>query len=302
MVITMIRRFFRHLKEGFIGVGRHFGMAISSSASVTITLLLIGFFLVVVYNLNLITIDIESSISLSALVDYDVTNTAAIDTLKQQIQIIDGVKSVDYKSKDEEFTYYVEMYPDIKEFNELYRDSNPFHDAFLVNVVDGSQMESVKAKIETINGISSVHDGGSNTYILIDVLNKVRVFGGILVLSLSVLAIYLIYNTISITIRSRETEIWIMKNVGAKNGYIRAPFLVEGIIIGVIGAIIPVLAMVASYLYFYRKFDGVVLGVFNLVKPSPFLLYLCLLLLAIGVFVGFVGSYLSVSKLLRSKR
>ena len=96
----MFRRIFRHIKEGFIGVGRHFGMAISSSASVTITLLLVGFFLVVVYNLNLITKDIESSISLSVLVDYDVTNEASIETIKQQIQSIKGVKSVEYKSKD----------------------------------------------------------------------------------------------------------------------------------------------------------------------------------------------------------
>ena len=298
----MIRRFFRHIKEGFIGVGRHFGMAISSSASVTITLLLVGFFLVVVYNLNLITKDIESSISLSALVDYDITSQTELDALEKQLLNVEGVKSIEYKSKDEEFTYYVEMYPDIREFNELYRDQNPFHDAFLVNVDDGLAMETVKTKIEAINGIESVHDGGSNTYILIDALNKVRIFGGILVLALSVLAVYLIYNTISITIRARDTEIWIMKNVGAKNGYIRAPFLVEGIIIGVLGSIIPIVSMIVSYIYTYNKFNGVVLGVFNLVQPYPFLLYLCLILFGIGIIVGFIGSYLSVSKLLRNKR
>ena len=298
----MIRRFFRHIKEGFVGVGRHFGMAISSSASVTITLLLVGFFLIVVYNLNLITKDIEDSISLSALVDYDITSEAALNNLETQIKTIPGVKSVEYKSKDEEFTYYVEMYPDIKEFNELYRDQNPFHDAFLVNLEDGLTMENVKTKLESINGISSVHDGGSNTYILIDVLSKIRIFGGILVVALSILAVYLIYNTISITIRARDTEIWIMKNVGAKNGYIRAPFLVEGIIIGILGSILPIVAIIVSYIYTYKKFSGIVLGVFSLVEPYPFLLYMSLILLGLGIIVGFLGSYLSVSKLLRSKR
>ena len=298
----MFHRFIRHIKEGFIGVGRHFGMAISSAASVTITLLLVGFFLAFTYNLNIITKDIESSISLSALVSYDVDSRATLDLLKEQIASIEGVSSVEYRSKDDEFTYYVEMYPDIKEFNELYRDQNPFHDAFLVSVEDGNSLEEVKTKIEAINGIDSVHDGGSNTYILIDVLEKVRLFGGALVLGLSVLAIYLIYNTISITIRARDTEIWIMKNVGAKNGYIRAPFLVEGIIIGLMGSIIPIGAMVAIYIYLYNISGGVLLGVFNLVSPYPFLLYLCLSLLVIAIVVGFVGSYLSVSKLLRNKR
>ena len=298
----MFHRFIRHIKEGFVGVGRHFGMAISSAASVTITLLLVGFFLAFTYNLNIITKDIESSISLSALVSYDVDSRATLDLLKEQIASIEGVSSVEYRSKDDEFTYYVEMYPDIKEFNELYRDQNPFHDAFLVSVEDGNSLEEVKTKIEEINGIDSVHDGGSNTYILIDVLEKVRLFGGTLVLGLSVLAIYLIYNTISITIRARDTEIWIMKNVGAKNGYIRAPFLVEGIIIGLMGSIIPIVAMVAIYIYLFNISGGVLLGVFNLVNPYPFLLYLCLSLLVIAIVVGFVGSYLSVSRLLRNKR
>ena len=298
----MFHRFFRHIKEGFIGVGRHFGMAVSSAASVTITLILVGFFLMLTYNLGLITRDIEDSISLSALVSYDVTNDSTLNTIKGQIENIDGVKSIEYRSKDEEFTYYVNQYPDIKEFNELYRDQNPFHDAFMVSLVDGEDMENVKTQIEAINGIDSVHDGGSNTYVLIDLLSKVRIFGGALVLALSLLAIYLIYNTISITIRARDTEIWIMKNVGAKNGYIRAPFLVEGIIIGIMGSLIPIGAMIGSYSYLYERTNGNLLGVFTLVSPYPFLLYLCLILLGIGIIVGFIGSYLSVSRLLRSKR
>ena len=137
---------------------------------------------------------------------------------------------------------------------------------------------------------------------LIDGLDKVRFFGGILVVSLSVLAVYLIYNTISITIRARDTEIWIMKNVGAKNSYIRGPFLVEGIIIGVLGSIIPIAAMVGFYLYVFNTSGGNLLGVFTLVSPQPFLYYLCGGLLVLGILVGFIGSYLSVSKLLRSKR
>lgn len=297
----MFHRFFRHIKEGFIGVGRHVGMAASSIATVAITLLLIGFFLILTYNLNIITKNIEDSISLSALVSYD-ADSSTLSAIKAQIESIDGVKSVEYRSKDDEFTYYVNMYPDMKEFNELYRDQNPFHDAYLVSVDEGSELETVKAAIEKVNGIDSVHDGGSNTYLLISGLEKVRFFGGILVASLSILAIYLIYNTISITIRARDTEIWIMKNVGAKNGYIRAPFLVEGVIIGILGSIIPISAMIGSYMYIFNNTGGNLLGVFTLVNPNPFLIYLCVILLLLGIVVGFIGSYLSVSKLLRSKR
>ena len=93
-----------------------------------------------------------------------------------------------------------------------------------------------------------------------------------------------------------------MKNVGAKNGYIRAPFLVEGVIIGILGSIIPIGAMIGSYTYVFNNTGGNLLGVFTLVDPSPFLIYLCVALLILGIVVGFIGSYLSVSKLLRSKR
>lgn len=298
----MFHRFFRHIKEGFLGVGRHFGMAVSSAASVTITLLLVGFFLVLTYNLNIITRDIEDSISLSALVSYDSDDQATLNTIKSQIESIDGVAEATYQSKDDEFTYYVNQYPDLKDFNELYRDQNPFHDAYLVSIEEGASLDTIKTRIEAINGIDSVHDGGSNTYLLLDVMQKIRLFGGIFILALTILAVYLIYNTISITIRARDTEIWIMKNVGAKNGYIRAPFLVEGIIIGMMGALIPIGVMIGVYIYLFNRTSGSILGVFTLVSPYPFLLYLCLGLLGIGIVVGFIGSYLSVSKLLRHTR
>lgn len=298
----MFRRFGRHIKEGFIGIGRHFSMALSSIASVTITLLLIGLFLALVVNLNVLTREVESSISLSALVSYDVTSEKELDLVKTTIERIDGVKEATYQSKDDEFDFYVSQYPDLSDFYELYREDNPFHDCFLVSVNSGEELQHVKTQLEKVNGIDSVHDGGSNTYVLINALDKIRIFGGILVLGLTFLAIYLIYNTIHITIEAREDEIWIMRNVGARNGYIRAPFLVEGIIIGILGSIIPIGAMVGGYLYAHDVSGGVILGVFSLLEPYPFLLYLGIVLLTVGVIVGFIGSYFSVTRSLRRTR
>ena len=298
----MFRRFGRHIKEGFIGIGRHFSMALSSIASVTITLLLIGLFLVLTINLSELTKEVENSISLSALVSYDVTSENQLSSIKNEIEKIEGVKEAKYQSKDDEFTFYVNQYPDLSDFYELYREDNPFHDAFIVSLTSGDHLESVKLSLEKINGIDSVHDGGSNTYLLVDALAKIRIFGGALVLGLTLLAVYLIYNTIRITIASRDIEISIMRNVGAKNGYIRAPFLVEGVIIGILGSIIPIGIIVGGYLYAYKASNGVILGVFNLLPPYPFLLYLSLTLLGIGVVVGFIGSYFSVTKSLRKTR
>ena len=298
----MFRRFFRHIKEGFIGIARHFSMALSSIASVTITLLLIGLFLIITVNLNELTREVEESISFQALVSYNVTSESELSQIEKAIERIDGVADAEFISKDSEFDFYVAQYPDLSDFYELYREDNPFHDAYKISLDNTANMQAIKTEIQQINGIDSVHDGGSNTYLLVDVLNKIRIFGGALVLALVVLATYLIYNTIHITIEARETEIWIMRNVGAKNGYIRAPFIVEGIIIGIIGSLVPIGAMFLSYYYLYDNCNGVVLGVFKLLPPYPFLIYLNAALLLIGVLVGIVGSWISVTRSIRRTR
>ena len=300
--MRFIRRFFRHIREGFLGVKRHFGMAVSSASAVTITLLLVGVFAVFALNLGYLTKEIESSISLVALIDYDVTDTGTINNMKNSILSMENVDRVDYRTKDEEFDFYNETYPDMVEFSELYREDNPFHDTFIIYLTDGASLQTVKNNISKMQGISSVEDGGSNTYTLINILQATRNAGGILILALIGLAVYLIYNTIKITIATRKDEIWIMRNVGARNGYIRAPFLVEGIIIGIFGSIIPIGIIIYVYHKLYEITGGVLAGVITLVPVYPFIIYLAIALLIIGVFVGFIGSYISVCKYLRLTR
>lgn len=298
----IFRRFIRHIKEGFIGVKRHFAMAISSAIAVTITLTMVGVFGILVVNMAYLSEEIEQSISLVAMIDYKVTDTTQINTMKTSIQNISGVEKVEYRTKDQEFDFYNEQYPDMIEFSDLYREDNPFHDTFIVNVVDGSNMSNIKNSIAKINGIDSVEDGGTNTYTLINVLHSTRFVGGILAVALVILAVYLIYNTIKITIATRKDEIMIMRNVGAKNGYIRAPFLVEGIIIGILGSILPVATVIYGYIKLFEMTGGVLAGVMSLIPVMPFVLYLGLALLVLGIFVGFIGSYISVCKYLRLTR
>lgn len=300
----MITRFFRHIKDGFIGVKRHFGMAFSSAIAVTITLLLIGVFAVLSLNLNALTREIEGSISLSVLLDYDYDDKGQRAEIEKEIKSINGVSNITYRSKDEEFEYYVSQYSDeeVISFYELYKEDNPFHDIYLVGVNDTSKLDYVKEEVMKINGIYSVYDGGSNTYLLVDVLTKVRLFGGGLVLALCFLAVYLIYNTIKITIASRDTEIEIMRFVGAKNSYIRAPFLVEGIIIGILGSIIPIAGIIVGYYYLYQATGGVLLGVLTLLPLYPYMYYVGAGMLIIAVVVGYIGSFISVCKCLRKHR
>ena len=300
--MKIIRRFFRHIKEGFIGVKRHFAMAVSSASAITITILLVGAFAIFALNMAFLTQEIEQSISMVALIDYEVENKSDITKMQNQIISMEGVGKVEYRTKDQEFDFYCETYPEMVEFSELYREDNPFHDAFIIYLSDPSKLAKIRNDITTIKGISSVEDGGSNTYTLISILQAIRNIGGIVILALLALAVYLIYNTIKITIAARKDEIWIMRNVGARNGYIRAPFLVEGIIIGIFGSIVPVALLIYGYYRLYTYTNGVVAGVITLVPIMPFVLYLGGALMAVGVIVGFIGSYISVCRFLGAVR
>ena len=136
-----------------------------------------------------------------------------------------------------------------------------------------------------------------------NVLDRVRFGVVILVVSLSALAIFLISNTIKLTIQARVKEIAIMRQVGATNGYIRAPFVIEGMIIGALGALIPIFVTIFGYIWIYQETGGFFLTrMFSLMPPHPTVLYIALILLGIGVFVGLIGSFMSVTKYLRWKR
>ena len=298
----IFRRFLRHIKEGFIGVKRHFGMAISSASAVMITLTMVGVFGILAVNMAYLSKEIEQSISLVAMINYDVQDLSQVATMRKTIEGMNGVDRVEYRTKDQEFDFYNEQYPDMIEFSELYREDNPFHDTFIIYLKDGVALADVRNEVIKINGIDSIEDGGSNTYTLINVLHSARLAGGVLVIALVVLAVYLIYNTIKVTIATRKDEIIIMRNVGAKNGYIRAPFLVEGVIIGILGSILPIAIVIYGYSRLFEMTSGVVAGVLSLVPIMPFVVFLGVVLLCIGVLVGFLGSYISVCKYLRLTR
>ncbi len=300
--MRFLRRFIRHIRDGFLGVWRHFSMAFSSMSAVAITLLLVGTFTALAINVAFLTREIEDSISLVALIDYSVTDISTINSIENEVKKIDGVVKVEYRTKNQEFDFYKETYPELAEFSEYYREDNPFHDTLIVSMGENGNLENIKNQLTRINGIDSVEDGGSNTYTLISILQSTRIAGLGLIASLVALAVYLIYNTIKITIAARKDEIWIMRNVGAKNSFIRAPFLVEGIIIGLFGSILPIFLVIFGYYRLYKATGGVLAGVLTLVPAMPFCLYLGVGLLVIGVVVGFIGSYISVCRFLRLTR
>ncbi len=301
----MINRIFRPIREGFKGVGRHGGMSFQSASAVTLALIIISLFLIFSMTVQNFTKGIEESVSISVLVDYEAESAESEDAISLAIKNIEGVSTVTYSSKDEEFQYYLDSFDDekTKKAFEPFKDSNPMHDAFYVETVSGSDIEAIANEISTFDGVYKVNYGGDSAVGLISALRTIRNGGWIIALALSLLAIFQIQNTIKLTIMARADEIAIMRNVGAKNGFIRSPFLVEGLIIGALGAIIPIGITYFGYTKIYEITGGhFISNMFSLIAPTPFIYRICLILLAIGMMVGLIGSFLSVTKYLRWKR
>lgn len=299
----MISRFFRHIKEGFNNVFRNFAMSVSSASAVTITLILVGAFFVITTNISAISESIKSNLTILVKIDRDATED---DTtiLKEKIENIDDVKIVTYSSKHEELQKQIELYPQQADYYRRHEGKdNPLYDVFIVEVDDASALSQINEQIANLKGIYSAEQGGDGVEQLVGYLNSFQQVGWALVAVLTFLAVYLIANTIKVTIYSRREEISIMRTVGASNGFIRAPYLVGGIIIGGVGAIIPIVLTVFGYNYLYEKTGGILMSKIFVLQPVyPFVLYLAGMLLSIGVIVGFIGSFVSVTRYLRWKR
>ena len=302
---SMISRIWRPIKEGFLGVFRHGAMSLQSGSAVTITLIIISLFLIFTMNVSRFTQGIEQSVQISATVGYDYESAQEEDRISLAIQGIDGVDKVTFSTKAEEFQYYLDSFTDerTKEAFRPFEQDNPMHDAFYVTVREGKDLQTVADAIREIEGIDSVNFGGASALQLVNMLQSIRTGGGLLALALSILAIFLIANTIKLTIMARADEIAIMRNVGARNGFIRSPFVVEGVIIGALGAIPPIILTYYMYNSVYKFTGGyLITRMFSLIPPEQFLPTACTILLAIGVVVGLLGSFFSVSKYLRWKR
>lgn len=293
-----------HIKSAFNSIKRNIAMSISSATAVTLTLIMVTLFLVVAGNVVNFASNIEESLKIHVNISLDQSFEQEKE-LKKQIESIPNVKKVTYSSKDEQFN---EMIADKDEkYQELYKtltqEENPLYDVYIVDVKHGDDLKTVAKKIERIVGVEDVNYGGDSAVMLIRTLQSFQTGGILFVFALSFLALFLISNTIKLTIYSRQSEIAIMRNVGATNGFVKMPFMIEGIIIGILGSIIPIIFTLVGYSYLYTSLNGQLFSSMFALQPFyPFACGVALVEFLFGMFVGLVGSFFSVTKYLRFKR
>lgn len=308
----MIRNFFRHLWESVKSLKRNVWMTIASVSSVTITLVLVGIFAAALLNLERIATGIENNIQINVYLDVDSTDssktktneigeTIANDTFHQvydQISAISGVKKVTYSSKDEQLEKLKQAYGD--DWALFDGDSNPLQEVYIVESDSPSYVKKLAKKISKIQGVESVDYGGSNSEQLFSIAKTIRTWGFAGIILLIFVAVFLISNTIRMTIMSRQRDIEIMRLVGAKNSYIRGPFFFEGAWVGLLGAIIPSMIVFFVYRYVYSSFNPQFeMQGLSLYPLASFLPLLIGGMFLVGIIIGALGSVISMRRYLK---
>ncbi|WP_087972578.1 permease-like cell division protein FtsX [Oceanobacillus rekensis] len=291
--------FRRHLREGFKNIFRNGWMTVASIGAVTTTLILVGVFLALVLNLNEMAVNIESDVEINTMIDLTATEEEII-TIGDEIEQISGVDSVSFSSNDDELAKLVDSMGEEGESWRLFEQDNPLNHVYIVRAQVPEDTERIANEIETLSGVESVVFGQDVVEQLFEFNKYARTIGLVLIIALVFTAIFLISNTIKITIMARSTEIGIQKLVGATNGFIRWPFFIEGLLLGILGSIIPVAVILGGYYYLDKNFSGNISFSFVEILPfSPFAWQLSLMILIIGAVIGVWGSVMSVRKFLK---
>lgn len=298
--VSCIKNLPRHFVTAVQNIWRNGVMSFSSIFAVTITLLLIGVIGVLALNVQDISANIEEGVSIYVKLERNIDSEAEL-AVGDQINAIDGVTKSTYFTKDQELDKLIEKQgEDGAELFESYRNENPLGAAYEVEVKDASQIEAISKKIEEIPNVNSATYGGESTENMVQTLQTIQTGGTIFIVGLSVVALFMIANTIKITITARQTEISIMRMVGASNWYIRIPFMLEGMLIGLFGSIIPIIVLIYGYQMIYDYAGGALLSAMLALKePMPFIRDFSLILAGIGAGVGLIGSFVSIRRFLK---
>lgn len=295
-----IRILTRNIRDGIKNVIRNFSLSMASISCITVTLLLVAIAMIGSLNVENFTKIIRDDFTIVTYIKTESDENKESE-IKQEIEKMNNIESVTFDSKKdiaERMKKESEVFNDImSSWND---DENPLYDTYLVKVKDSEKISLVAKKIEKIDGVAMVKYGEGMIDSLLSIFKIVEKILIVMVVSLVVVTAFLIINTIKITIFSRQEEIEIKRLVGSSNMSIKQPFVIEGLFIGLLGSIIPVLSTIYGYTALYEKTGGKLFSQFiKLVKPYPFVFMVSGILVLIGVVVGMVGSSSAVRKYLK---
>ena len=285
------------IQEVFHSLRRNNWMTFASIGTVAVSLFVLGVFLILVLNMNRLAGMLESQGQISVYLEDHLT-----DREKRQIgydiESLQGIDSVTYVDRETAKERLKDRLGDQKYLLDALSDDNPLPDAFEVTVTTPSVVESAAGAIDSMQGVEEAKYGQDVVEHLFDITRLMRIFGFVLMGLLGGATLFIISNTIRLTVFARRKEIAIMKYVGATDWFIRWPFLLEGIVLGCIGGLIAAVALRSFYAAMAAKIYST-LAFFPLMPQYPFMNYVTAAILLAGIVIGAIGSVISLKRVLR---
>lgn len=285
------------VRETYKSIRRNGFMSFASISTVAVSLLVLGMFLLIFLNTNNLAKYLESQVQVSVYMQDDVS-ADELKKVEQKLKQLPGVVKVTAVNKQQALARFKERLGDQDQLlNSLGKD-NPFPDSFELQVDSPERIKVITPSISQIPKVETAKFGQEVIEHLFS-LTKILRFGGIvLIIFLAIATLFIISNTIRLTVFARRKEVIIMKYVGATDWFIRWPFLLEGMTLGFFGAVLASLCINSIYAALLEKIHAT-LAFLPLLPASPLLFYVTLVLLAAGTGIGALGSYISLRKFLR---
>lgn len=289
------------LRQGFKSVVQNKLFSLAAVGTIATCLFLLGLFYVLLSNFRNIMYNAESNMGITAFFDKDI-DADRIDKLAEQIRARDDVEEVRYISPQDAWeSFQKEMYGESDQLEDTFGSDNPLKDSasFEIYLKDVSSQSAVADYVEGLEGIRKVNGSSAVAKGLSSINMLVAYISATIIILLLLISIFLINTSVATGIRVRSDEIAIIKMIGATDGFVRAPFLVEGVVLGLIGAAIPIGILALSYermIHFVLNHFSALSQWLTFIDPEKEMMVLVPVLLLIGVGIGLVGSAVSVRR------
>lgn len=287
--------------EGFSNVFKNKKSTGASLMIMCATMIIFGIFLILGENINHFVEEVESIQGIQVFIENDATQEQ-IDELGEKIRALDGVSTIEFVSKDDALNQMKEQFGERQDLLAGYEENNIFPASYVVTLTDLTKNGEIQKQIDSFDYVKKIASSDETVETLINLANGIKIVTGIILLLLIIISVFIIANTIKLTVHARRKEISIMKYVGATNGFIRWPFIVEGMIIGIFASIISITIVGIAYNFIVQS---VVNSVFmrainiNLVTFSDMLNSIIIVYMLLGIGIGALGSIISMRKYLK---
>lgn len=290
----------RSIRDAVKSVIRNFSLSLASISCITITLIIVAVAIIATFNVQNFTTAIEKDMTIVVFLDNDATSED-VEMVKEEMDRLENIEKYTFQTKQE---VKEKMQQESEIFNKVLNnwkdEESPLKDTFQVKVKEIEKIKNTADRIEMIDKVSVVRYGEGMVDKMVTAFSSVQKVAYGIAIALVLVTVFLIVNTIKLTISARRKEIGIMRLVGASNITIKIPFIIEGMILGLLGSIVPIIITTYGYLMFYKHFDGYLYSkLIQLIEPEPFIYQTSLIVLGIGILVGMMGSASAVRRYLK---